>query len=104
MLQAMAGFDPKDATSVDKAVPDYTATLNDSLEGLRIGLPKEYFIERDDRLCIATGNNTVTFRLYKIHETNATHAKIEWIKYIGYIAGTEDSTEAAVKLMELVND
>ena len=45
LLQAMAGFDPKDSTSVDEVLPDYTATLNDSLQGLRIGLPKEYFGE-----------------------------------------------------------
>ncbi len=43
LLQAMAGFDPKDSTSVDAPVPDYSASLNDSLKGLRIGLPKEYF-------------------------------------------------------------
>jgi aspartyl-tRNA(Asn)/glutamyl-tRNA(Gln) amidotransferase subunit A len=43
MLQAMAGFDPKDSTSVDEPVPDYSAGLNDSLTGLKIGLPKEYF-------------------------------------------------------------
>ncbi len=45
LLQAMAGFDPKDSTSVDESVPDYRATLNDSIEGLKIGLPKEYFGE-----------------------------------------------------------
>ncbi len=45
MLQVMAGFDPKDSTCVDKAVPDYCATLNDSLEGLTIGIPREYFSE-----------------------------------------------------------
>jgi len=43
MLQAMAGFDSKDSTSVDEPVADYSASLNDSLKGLRIGLPKEYF-------------------------------------------------------------
>jgi aspartyl-tRNA(Asn)/glutamyl-tRNA(Gln) amidotransferase subunit A len=43
LLQGMAGFDPKDSTSIDEPVPDYSATLNDSLEGLRIGVPKEYF-------------------------------------------------------------
>ncbi|CAC9546021.1 Aspartyl-tRNA(Asn) amidotransferase subunit A (EC 6.3.5.6) @ Glutamyl-tRNA(Gln) amidotransferase subunit A (EC 6.3.5.7) [uncultured Gammaproteobacteria bacterium] len=45
MLQAMAGFDPKDSTSVDCAVPDYSADLNNSLTGLKIGLPKEFFDE-----------------------------------------------------------
>jgi aspartyl-tRNA(Asn)/glutamyl-tRNA(Gln) amidotransferase subunit A len=43
LLQAMAGFDPKDSTSLDRPVPDYSARLDDSLEGLRIGLPKEFF-------------------------------------------------------------
>jgi len=45
LMNEMAGFDPKDSTSVDKPVPDYTATLNESLQGLTIGLPKEYFDE-----------------------------------------------------------
>ncbi|SJM92113.1 Asp-tRNA(Asn)/Glu-tRNA(Gln) amidotransferase subunit GatA [Crenothrix polyspora] len=45
VLQAMAGFDPKDSTSVDCAVPDYLAGLNTSLQGLSIGLPKEFFGE-----------------------------------------------------------
>jgi len=43
MLQAMAGFDPKDSTSVDQPVDDYLAALTQPLTGLRIGLPKEYF-------------------------------------------------------------
>jgi aspartyl-tRNA(Asn)/glutamyl-tRNA(Gln) amidotransferase subunit A len=45
MLQAMAGFDPKDSTSIEKEVPDYTASLNNNIKGLKIGLPKEYFGE-----------------------------------------------------------
>lgn len=43
MMQVMAGFDSQDSTSVDQPVADYSASLNDSLKGLRIGLPKEYF-------------------------------------------------------------
>ncbi len=43
LLGAMAGFDPRDSTSVDKPVPDYAATLNEPLKGLRIGLLKEFF-------------------------------------------------------------
>jgi aspartyl-tRNA(Asn)/glutamyl-tRNA(Gln) amidotransferase subunit A len=45
MLQAMAGFDERDSTCSDEPVPDYSASLNDALDGLRIGLPKEYFGE-----------------------------------------------------------
>lgn len=45
LLQTMAGFDDKDSTSVDAPVPDYMAGLSNSLEGLKIGLPKEFFGE-----------------------------------------------------------
>ncbi|EKD54950.1 MAG: hypothetical protein ACD_60C00031G0008 [uncultured bacterium] len=45
LLNVMAGFDERDSTSVNQEVPDYTKTLNDSLKGLRIGLPKEFFSE-----------------------------------------------------------
>ncbi len=45
LLQAIAGFDTWDSTCANEPVPDYSATLNDSLEGLRIGLPVEYFGE-----------------------------------------------------------
>ncbi|AEF99498.1 Asp-tRNA(Asn)/Glu-tRNA(Gln) amidotransferase subunit GatA [Methylomonas methanica] len=48
LMQVMAGFDPKDSTSVDQPVPDYSVGLNDSLQGLKIGLPKEFFTEQLD--------------------------------------------------------
>ncbi|MDF1795780.1 MAG: Asp-tRNA(Asn)/Glu-tRNA(Gln) amidotransferase subunit GatA [Coxiellaceae bacterium] len=43
LLQTIAGHDPRDSTSLDQSVPDYSETLNNSLEGLRIGIPEEYF-------------------------------------------------------------
>ncbi len=45
VLQAIAGHDPMDSTSVDLPVPDYRAELGKGAEGLRIGIPAEYFIE-----------------------------------------------------------
>lgn len=45
MLGAVAGHDPKDSTSVDTPVPDYRKALTGDVKGLRIGLPREYFIE-----------------------------------------------------------
>ncbi|MAM33655.1 MAG: Asp-tRNA(Asn)/Glu-tRNA(Gln) amidotransferase GatCAB subunit A [Micavibrio sp.] len=45
LLQSMAGFDPKDSTSVDKPVPDFTKNLTGSLKGLKVGIPKEYRVE-----------------------------------------------------------
>jgi aspartyl-tRNA(Asn)/glutamyl-tRNA(Gln) amidotransferase subunit A len=43
VLNVMAGFDEKDSTSAERDVEDYTASLNDSIKGLTIGLPKEFF-------------------------------------------------------------
>ncbi|MFN2309585.1 MAG: Asp-tRNA(Asn)/Glu-tRNA(Gln) amidotransferase subunit GatA [Gammaproteobacteria bacterium] len=43
MLTAMAGFDARDSTSVERPVEDYRAALGRSLKGLRVGLPEEYF-------------------------------------------------------------
>ena len=45
LLQTMAGFDPRDSTSIEQAVPDYSEQLNDDIRGLKIGLPQEYFAE-----------------------------------------------------------
>ena len=48
MLQAIAGADPMDSTCVDVPVPDYRAALRQGVEGLRLGVPAEYFIEGTD--------------------------------------------------------
>jgi aspartyl-tRNA(Asn)/glutamyl-tRNA(Gln) amidotransferase subunit A len=45
LLNAMAGFDERDSTSVNEPVPDFAGELDQDLKGLRIGLPKEYFAE-----------------------------------------------------------
>ena len=45
LLNGMAGFDPRDSTSLEKDVPDYSASLDQDISGLRIGLPREYFDE-----------------------------------------------------------
>jgi aspartyl-tRNA(Asn)/glutamyl-tRNA(Gln) amidotransferase subunit A len=45
MLRHMASVDPKDSTSVDMPVPDYEATLENGVKGLRVGIPKEYRID-----------------------------------------------------------
>lgn len=45
LLRSMAGYDPKDTTSVDRAVPDYEAALGRSVKGMKVGIPKEYRID-----------------------------------------------------------
>jgi len=54
VLQAMAGFDARDSTCIERDVDDYSATLDDSLQGVRIGVPKEYFAQGlDDAVATA---------------------------------------------------
>lgn len=43
MMEAIAGHDKRDSTSVNESVPAYTRTVNDPVKGLRIGVPKEFF-------------------------------------------------------------
>ena len=45
LMNVMAGFDPRDSTSLERPVEDYTRDLQQPLAGLRIGLPREYFAE-----------------------------------------------------------
>ncbi len=48
MLGAISGYDPKDSTSVNFDVPDYLASLGRGVKGIKIGLPKEYYISGAD--------------------------------------------------------
>ena len=45
LLNIISGFDPQDSTSADIKVPDYTKSLGKDIKGLKIGIPKEYFVE-----------------------------------------------------------
>jgi aspartyl-tRNA(Asn)/glutamyl-tRNA(Gln) amidotransferase subunit A len=49
LLNVIAGYDAMDSTSVDMAVPDYSKALIDNVKGLKVGIPKEYFIEGLDK-------------------------------------------------------
>jgi aspartyl-tRNA(Asn)/glutamyl-tRNA(Gln) amidotransferase subunit A len=79
LLGAMAGFDPRDSTSVDRPVDDYSATLNDSLEGLRIGLPKEFFGEGLD----ARTGAAIEAALQEYEKLGATLTEIS-LPHVGY--------------------
>jgi len=45
LLDVLAGHDPRDSTSLDRPVPDYTPALRAGVDGLRIAIPREYFVE-----------------------------------------------------------
>ncbi|HEX2275934.1 MAG TPA: Asp-tRNA(Asn)/Glu-tRNA(Gln) amidotransferase subunit GatA [Candidatus Tectomicrobia bacterium] len=48
LLHVIAGNDVRDSTSADLALPDFTRALNEPAKGLRIGIPREYFVEGSD--------------------------------------------------------
>ncbi|WP_126175564.1 Asp-tRNA(Asn)/Glu-tRNA(Gln) amidotransferase subunit GatA [Tsuneonella rigui] len=54
MLEAMAGFDPKDATSLNLPVPEWAANLSDDLRGKRVGIPREYRMDGTDPEILAS--------------------------------------------------
>ncbi|MBU0677792.1 MAG: Asp-tRNA(Asn)/Glu-tRNA(Gln) amidotransferase subunit GatA, partial [Verrucomicrobia bacterium] len=49
LLGAIAGHDDRDSSSIDRPVPEYTEALTSDLSGLRLGIPKEYFVDGVDR-------------------------------------------------------
>ena len=63
VLRAMAGFDPRDSTSVDRPVPDYVAGLEQPLAGLKIGLLREFFEKGLD-----PGNERCVREALKVYE------------------------------------
>jgi aspartyl-tRNA(Asn)/glutamyl-tRNA(Gln) amidotransferase subunit A len=77
VLNQMAGFDEKDSTSVDCAVPDYTADLNNPLQGLKIGLPKEYFdgLDHDMAAIIDTATKQLEKLGASLHEVHLPNVK-----------------------------
>jgi aspartyl-tRNA(Asn)/glutamyl-tRNA(Gln) amidotransferase subunit A len=61
MLGAMAGFDPKDATSLDLPVPDWEGALNADMRGKRVGIPREYRMEGTDPEILASWDQGVAW-------------------------------------------
>ena len=61
MLEAMAGFDPKDSTSLDLPVPNWDAGLNSDLKGKRIGIPREYRLDGIDEDIASMWDNGIAW-------------------------------------------
>jgi aspartyl-tRNA(Asn)/glutamyl-tRNA(Gln) amidotransferase subunit A len=72
MLRVLAGHDRNDSTSVPQPVPDYTRSLGQGVKGLRLGLPKEYFIDGMDRVV----NAAVRAAIKKLEELGAEIVEI----------------------------
>jgi aspartyl-tRNA(Asn)/glutamyl-tRNA(Gln) amidotransferase subunit A len=61
MLEAMAGFDPKDSTSLDLPVPEWAASLNPDMRGKRVGIPREYRMEGTDAEILASWDQGIAW-------------------------------------------
>lgn len=59
MMNAISGYDYMDSTSVEKPVPDYSSFLTEGLEGLKVGVPREYFTEGLDPEVESTVRNSI---------------------------------------------
>jgi aspartyl-tRNA(Asn)/glutamyl-tRNA(Gln) amidotransferase subunit A len=79
LLQTMAGFDEKDSTSAKECVPNYRESLNQSLKGLKIGLPKEFFSADLDANIATTLLNAV--EEYKKLGAVVTEVSMPMLKY-----------------------
>jgi len=115
VLGAVAGHDPRDSTSVDVPVPDYVAALDGEIRGLRLGVPREYFVagmepgvERAVRVAIdvlaglgaeivdvslpSTDKGLATYYIIAPAEASANLARYDGVKY-GLNAGEDDLLE-----------
>jgi aspartyl-tRNA(Asn)/glutamyl-tRNA(Gln) amidotransferase subunit A len=97
LLEAIAGHDPRDSTSLDEPVPNYTATVNEPLAGLRIGVAGEHFgegldaeVERAVRGAIEVYESLGA----KVHEISLPHGKHGVATYY-VIAPSEASSNLA---------
>ncbi len=76
VLEAMAGFDPRDSTSVDEPVPEYSALVDESLRGRRIGVPKEFIASGVDpavSAALATALEQLAGLGCEVEETSLPH-------------------------------
>ena len=78
ILQAIAGHDPKDSTSLQAPVPDYLAHLNDGVRGMKLGVPREYFGEGIDpgvRRNVETAIQSLSAKGAEIIEISLPHTQ-----------------------------
>ena len=89
----IAGYDPADSTSVNREVPNYTKSLTGEIKGLKIGIPREYFVEGLD----AEVREVVEEAIAKFKELGATVAQVslphtEYAIPVYYIIATAEAS------------
>lgn len=93
LLQAIAGYDPADSTSVDTPVPDYSAGLTADIAGLKVGLPREYFIEGlDDDVRRAVDQAIATYRQLGAELVEVSLPHTEYAVACYYLVATAEAS------------
>ncbi len=93
VLQAIAGYDADDPTSIEARVPDYLHTIEDGFDGLRLGIPQNYFF---DELDDATAAALATVRkVLTDSEAQVTHVTVEQAEYANRLATLIIAVEGA---------
>jgi aspartyl-tRNA(Asn)/glutamyl-tRNA(Gln) amidotransferase subunit A len=93
LLQALAGYDPADATSVQRPVPNYLAALTGEIKNLRIGVPREYFIpgmQRDIEAAVRTAIRHLEKAGTVIEEVSLPHS--EYAVAVYYLVATAEAS------------
>jgi aspartyl-tRNA(Asn)/glutamyl-tRNA(Gln) amidotransferase subunit A len=93
VLQAIAGSDERDSTTLDAPVPDYLATLSDGVAGMKLGLPREYFghgIDPGVRRLIEQAAQTLAAQGAEIIEMSLPHTRYAVATY--YVLATAEAS------------
>ena len=93
LMNVIAGYDPKDSTSANVEVPDYSKILGKDLKGLKVGLPKEYFregIDREVKLAVDEAINILKNKGVKFTEVSLPHT--EYAVAVYYIIATAEAS------------
>ena len=93
LLETIAGFDPSDSTSVDRPVPSYASSLDGDVKGMKIGVPKEYFIsgmQPEVEKAVREGIRTLEQNGARIEEISLPHTEYAVSAY--YIICTAEAS------------
>jgi len=93
LMNIIAGYDPCDSTSVNAEVPDYTRSLGKDIQGIKIAIPKEYFVEGIDKEV----KEIVWEAVEKLKELGAQHSEVslrhsEYAVPVYYLIATAEAS------------
>jgi len=93
LMNIISGYDPNDSTSVNMPTPDYTKDLNNDIKGMKVGIPKEYFVEGLDpevRAAVSEAINKLKSLGVQFQEVSLPHT--EYAVPVYYIIATAEAS------------